>query len=521
MKAPRSTKKLLLLSLSSMSLLLIATHESDISGHTFFATRPHFQSGSPEKESFFKTHSLLKTVPHASTAIEVVGYFSASTNKHGLARYFFPYGKTSLHVIEYKGQTDVEEAAQTTKDVEARHFNIQTNNSSPAFESIISCTPQQKVFGIGFDLKQTLLTWHNCMPKIWLEVSFPLEQVSNKMNLTENVIQPGTGIARDAAGNILIGLDGSERVANMTQAFKQKNWQYGRIDAKHKHHTWGIADIECKFYWMGYCQQRCNFTSYFGLLVPTGTKINKRHAKYVFSPVVGNNHHWGILMGNYLDTNLYESDCASLFLLLNLNNTILFGNKQMRSFDLVGKPWGRYMETYQTYEDAEAASSNSGTSGINVFTKLVNVQPRFQISHALTFQYQYKKFLAEIGYNIYAHHQERVNLYKHLWEDRSALKAVQGSGETTIARTIGKNFPSSVVATTENYIDTIISINDLDLLSATHPTAISNTLYAGLGYDTSVHGHTVSIAFGSSYEFSHYNNVLSRWTAWGKCIFTL
>jgi hypothetical protein len=520
MKATCSTKKLLIFSLSGIYFLLGANHDSDISGHTFFATRPHFQSGSPEKESFFKTHQLLKRVPHSSTAIEIVGYYSTSTDKHGLARYFMPYGKTTLNVREYKNEDDVDEAAQTTKDVEARHFNIQTNSTSPAFESTISFAPEQKICGIGFDIKQTLATWHNCMPKFWFEISFPIEQVSNKMNLTETITQPGTGIARDAAGNILHGLDNSERVANMTQAFKQQNWLYGKIDAGHKHHTWGIADIECKFYWMGYCQQRCNFTSYLGFIIPTGTKINQHHAAYVFSPIVGNNHHWGIMMGNYLDTKLYESNCSSLFLLLNLNNMILFGNKQMRSFDLIGKPWSRYMETYQTYEDAESATAYSGTSGINIFTKWVNVQPRFQISHALAFQYQYKKFLAEIGYNIYARHQERVNLYKHLWEDRSALKAVQGSGQTTLARTIGKNFPSSII-TQENYTDSIISINDLDMLSASHPSAISNTLYAGVGYDTCVHEHTVSWALGVSREFSHYNNVLNRWTTWAKCIFTL
>ena len=53
----------------------------------------------------------------------------------------------------------------------------------------------------------------------------------------------------------------------------------------------------------------------------------------------------------------------------------LFSNHQVRSFDLIGKPWGRYMSTYKTSEEAAFAQTtlneNSGTSGINVFTQCV------------------------------------------------------------------------------------------------------------------------------------------------------
>ena len=60
----------------------------------------------------------------------------------------------------------------------------------------------------------------------------------------------------------------------------------------------------------------------------------------------------------------------------------LFSKKQIRSFDVEGRPWSRYIDVYQSMTQADEAAALGGeagtflsTPGINVFTRPVNVTP--------------------------------------------------------------------------------------------------------------------------------------------------
>lgn len=493
----------------------------DTISHTFFFQRPHFQSGTPERESFFRNDRLFMPENGWGGAMQVVVYGGRSTKGSELAKFFMPFGLCNLGVSEFKLGV-AESDTDRTKDVEARNFNIETQSTTTTFKSRVSFCPRQEVLGIGFDWKQTLWWCNDDRPRGWFEVAFPVERVKTTMGLKETVISDGGGAVNE------IGLDGTPRVGNMTEAFVQSGWKYGKIDNKCRD-VWGVADVEVKFGTAQY-SDCCQLYGYVGFVAPTGTKIDACYASHVFKPVVGNNHHWGFLFGGEMIFDIWES-CSgnqSLQMATDLGGRILASNHQFRSFDLKDKQWGRYQEVYRTLADATAAfdapftsatSMNSGTSGINVFTKCVRVEPRYCADSNTALIYRACGFIAEVGYNLYVREAERICLEK--WDETPAIKSIDGAGAVSLARNIGQNFAASdLTFSTANYQSAVITKFDLNLDSASMPAIIANTLYGALGYEWEGCRVPGFIGFGGSYEFSSVNTTLNRWTAWGKIGFS-
>jgi len=492
----------------------------DSISHTFFFVRPHFQSGSPEREMMFRDDRVNMAEDGCGGTLEIVGYGSATTESCEFAKYFMPFGKTSLNVSEFKANVPSSQLdTDSSKNIEAANFNIATQSATSTFKSTIKFAPKQNVAGIGFAWKQTFW-WCEDKPKAWLEVAFPVEHVRNRMRLSELITSTGGSAAIDSiTGKTQLGLDGAPVVASMTEAFKQSNWKYGKIDNKKCHSKWGVADVEVKLNWSSVNGDCCNMSGYVGFVIPTGTTINAKQAAYMFNSVVGNNHHWGFLFGGHMDFGIWENDNHAVHMKFDAAGRILAKNNQVRSFDLKDKQWGRFLSVYNSFAQATTANTNfdqfSGTSGINVFTKCVSVSPRYTADSNTALVYTYCNWSAELGYNLYVREAEKICLNK--WDETVAIKSVLGDGATSLARNISKNFTGSDLAyDSANFTSSLIKKSDLNLDSASHPAIISNTIYGGLGYDWETCGYPVFLGLGGSYEFSSVNTTTNRWTAWGK-----
>jgi len=523
----RSSLSLLLLTVAGQAAASSAAG-GDTIAHTFFSVRPHFQTASPERVMFFRNDKVDERENKWGGAFQAVVYGGKSINSCRLAEFFMPFGKTALNVYEFD-QTLTDPTGgdlNPAKDIEARNFNIQTVNST--FHSVIEFSPEQEYIGIGFDYMQVL--WRRCdHAQLWLEASFPIERIRNRMGLTERVIDNGGGAVAAA------GLDGAPRVGNMIEAFNQSNWKYGKIAAGTCMTEWGVADVEVKLHWSGHYGESCRLDSFLGFVAPTGSKINACHAGYVFSPVVGNNHHWGFLFGGEIQFNLWECGKHSISSAYDLCGRIFLKNHQIRSFDLEDKQWGRYLEVY-TQPQAITASTfptnpNSGTSGINVFTRKVTVDPRYAADSNTAFIYRYCGLMVEVGYNLYVREAERIcpaepwvttdvaasSIATSVDDNPLAIKSVLGRGSLQQARTIGKNFDGADEPyTTANFEDMQLRQQNADLNSASHPATISNTIYGGVGYEWNVCDVPMFFGLGGSYEFSRVNTTLERWMAFGK-----
>lgn len=486
-----------------------------VSGHTTFSAINPFQGRMPVVVAGFRNDRMEKAECGWGGAAQVVIFGGESFDKSSLAEFFLPFGRSSLRAVEFKQPfATLDNDPNFPKDIEARNFNIVTNvSTTTTFQSELRFCPKQTIFGIGFNYKQAITEKCNGIIGFWFEALTSVQRIKNTMGMHETIITDGGGVALGVDGEPLIGLDGAPVVANMTEAFAQPNWKFGKIIAGCDMDKWGLADIELRIGYNTLECETCHLNSYVGIIVPTG---NKPCPEFVFAPVVGNNKHFGVSFGNNYGFTVLERGCHSLHSEIDTDGRFLFRNHQVRSFDLIDKQWSRYLALYDNQEAAIEASLSedafSGTSGINVFTGCFKVSPRFSfnINTALIYRHECG-FEAEVGYNLFARQAEEVCLKS--WNPEPQVKSVLGLGFTNIAKTIRYNFIGSDIAAADF---TPIPASELNIDSAAHPAVLSNIIYGNLTYNWDDLCHPVFVSVGGDYEFSSINTSLQRWLVWGK-----
>jgi len=471
-----------------------AIYANNSTSHTFFSVRPQWRSDAPEKISFF--HNNLFVDNH--TLFEVSVFGGKSTNSSSLARYFLPFNSCNLRVAEVHFDIDGQAfltPEQKNENLIAQNINIVTQNGN--FFSILSFAPQQTVFGIGLDFKQRLgKRW-------WLEISAPIERIHNTMGMSEKIINDGGGVKLDT-----LGLDNSPVVANGVEAFRQASWKYGKIvDCKEK---WGLADIEAKIGLLFINKETHRFNGYAGILIPTG---NKPKGKVVFEEIIGNNKHFGIMVGDNIGFSYLTKHDFALSVEFDGNYTYLFKNHQVRSFDPVDKSFGRYLSVYSSRAQAALALADglndSGNSGINFFTGTVAVRPRGSADINIACIAEKSGYATECGWNIYARQEEKVCLQQKFPTEIS-VKELFGDGRSNPTRGINTIVRNEDGAYPAGYSP--LTSQDLNMNSASHPAFVSNTFYASLGYKDDCG----FINTGGSYEHNASNSSLNRWLVWAK-----
>jgi hypothetical protein len=296
----------------------------------------------------------------------------------------------------------------------------------------------------------------------------------------------------------------------MTAAFRQKNWRFGKIDNRLNFVREGFADVEVKVGYQARADERIRLYGYAGFIFPTG---NKPTAQFVFEPIVGNNHHYGVLYGSHIGLSAWCKGDHQLAFALDFQTRYLFKNHQRRSFDLKDKEFSRYIATYRTPEQAEEAAVqknvDSGTSGINVFTRRVKVFPGLSVSFLSAFLYTYRCLEIEAGYYFFASQREKVEIQ---WEGLAAVKDVEGEGKTNRARTMKDNFPGAALPFAD--YQPLVG-RDIDANSPANPAVLSYTAYAALGYYLSEGPLPTLLGLGASYEVSASRGI-NQWAMWAK-----
>lgn len=496
-----------------------------ITSHSFFSVRPHFLVGSPERISLFRNNLLQERTKHRA-AFEAVFYGSRTSTEGStkLGKYFLPPASIDncLNIREYNSAKQLADPSNSEdfniqKNIEARNFNIMTKRES--FKSRVCIKPTRSVEGIGFVYKQSLKFNKDNTTEWYLELSLPIEHVRNNMNLKERIIDNGGG------PNLAeIGLNGAPHVGSMIKALDQKSWKHGKI-SKYPLEKYGAADLNIILGYNYHTAPHAQLSSYFGLIVPTG---NKPSAKYMFEPVIGNGHHLGVVTANSIGFSLYNRFGWEVKFRSEMVASYLFNNYQNRSFDLIGKPWGRYLATYKNGVQAAQAnktrSISSGTSGIDMFTGCFKIYPHFYSVFNTAFlfdrSFYHTDITVELGYNLYVRQAENAELIKYGKFNSVAIQGINGAGTTSLARNIRQNFPQAFVTFDENYLS--LSTPEIDIDSVVHPATISNTFYGVLGYSGEYKYGTLTGGLGGSYEFTQVriNNAINRWMAWFKLIST-
>jgi len=270
---------------------------------------------------------------------------------------------------------------------------------------------------------------------------------------------------------------------------------------------------------------------YVGMLIPTGTKVT---SKYLFEPIVGRGKHFGLMFGSAFGCDLWDHETEDRHLRFEVafNSLYLFSKEQLRSFDVkIGgecRPWSRYIDVYVSQEQATQVSALGGaagvltaTPGINVFTRCAEITPGLEFTITPAMVFEWCDFSAELGYSYYARGADEVELCSFP-SGTIAMRSINGDGETMPFQTIDARVEDPSIApatfvTLANYDRSVISINDIDLNSASTPSYYTATLYGALGYSRDYGCYPTMIGIGGSYELTaHTNAGIDRWTLWIK-----
>lgn len=500
----------------------------EATGKTTLAIHPLFVSQQPEMVSGFRSERSHIREDGRGGMFQAVIFGSRTTNGGDLARYFFFNGQKTLSVAEVGPVAG--QAGFGRQDLLAQNFNIFTMNGN--FESTITIEPQQSVIGLGLHDRQSFWKNHDKGRGFWFSFSTSIQHVKNSMNFCEFVVNDGGGV-NEAANEFV--------VANMTEAFAQSDWKFGRICANSSMKKTGLADIEFKIGYEWLQLEPAHMESYLGFVIPTG---NRNEAEFVFEPIIGRGKYFGIMFGSCLGLEIWNNDAGDKSIRYELANhtEVLFKRDQTRSFDLKYKPWSRYLPVYASQEEAAEAAAllptnplhaqNMSTPGINVFTQEVKVTPGLTHDINTAFIFNVRRFQGEVGYNFLAKRAEKVEL-DCPWRPVAALKHFLGAGQTNPIRTIsGSPYYEQVVSSIPvppsgpvplipvplaNYETVVIQEADIDLNTAATPAILTNTLYGTLGFNLTEREYPLFGNIGGSFTFSKNNDAVpQRWVLWAK-----
>ncbi|MDR3550618.1 MAG: hypothetical protein P4L31_04350 [Candidatus Babeliales bacterium] len=513
-------KKLLLLLL--LSVIACKIQANDTTGHTFFYEQPQFHAVLPTKTSLFYDRMEAK-YDGIYGAIQLVPFGSASILPEDITTFFFPFGLSALSAGEFASNT----VKNGTVAIMANYFGVLTqpvdqvygsgtlDTTNLTFESLIRFKPKQTTYGVGLTYKQKIANFDNQDQGWWVQISAPIMGVTNDLGFTETVINAGGGqVPEGFVGSIGDALRGKT-------VFGSKHFKSGKISDE-PITKWGIADIELSVGHDNLCHNDFLRMWYFGLIIPTG---NKPTGEFIFEPIVGNNKHWGLMLGGEYNYTIWTNENEDKRIVFHTiaQSHYLFQNVQRRSFDLIDKQWSRYIWMYP--EQQAEANILDIIPGINVLTRDVKVSPRSSSDTNVSFEFIADcAFMAEAGYGTYYRQTEYVELCCP-FQPGPVIAGFNVDDTTefvtesaaTIRRFLpfqGVTFDTQPGSSTPEIVT--IKNSDIDLRSAAHPCLVSHIIWATAGYRCDGIAYPTFVSLGGAYEFSADNNALTRYTIWGK-----
>lgn len=374
----------ILMSILSCMLFLPATPADDClyergESRTFLYTHPAY-ANLPIRQSLW--HTFINDLDNEHKAVwQIITVGAQSFSQSKTARYFL-FGCKQELLIAGDQSPDA-----FIRDVRAEWLGI----NNPKFSGILTLSPRQEQIGIILDYNLSFAQFEcaHWLKDYWLTIEIPIFSVKNNMGITQQgVINQGTQFPHD-----------------IIEAFNQPEWRYAKIKPTSTT-TIGACDISMRL-GKTYLSEKGNEVSFYsGFSIPAGPQQN---AEYLFDSYLGNNGHFGILSGVNFQIRLNrDPSCYEICWFLDLEALFLIHNTQSRTFDLVGKPWSRYL-----LFNKKNGTPNDNIPGVNILTHPVTVRPFDIVDFATGIRVIGDYFEIEMGYGIWGHSDEWVNLDKH------------------------------------------------------------------------------------------------------------
>ncbi len=460
----------------------------EYTSQTFMYTHPITHNIAAYKDIW---HSLVYTQAPDSTAFQIIGIGQGSNYNHNVVRYFLFDKKTSL---TFRGD-DAPDARY--RDVRSEWFGINNDN----FAADLTLNPKQNQLGFFVNVYQPLDTFfnHPFFDDWWLEVRVPFVLVDNNIGLIQtNLHNPGTA-------------QGPEDVI---QAFNQPLWKFGRMGIPKTRA--GIADISFLLGSTYLSNGFDEFAYYSGFSIPIRGSTDNH---YIFDSVMGNNGHVSYDGGVNLQVGLNcDTDCYVAAWFLNLEVHWLFQNRQCRTFDLMDKPWSRYL-----YYNKKDGLPNQNVSGVNVLTRECKIRPYAMCEFNTGWRWITDSLEANVSYSLWGHGTEGIQLlcpFEEEWGIAGVgpLSPQQPGLAASASNSTIKNLAPNDVDPDGNPIFVTVKASDLNIRSVQSRSAIAHRINASIGFHSFGSYADGFLGFGGYYEWPqpHFTSTLQVWGLWAK-----
>lgn len=452
---------------------------------------------------------------------QITGFYQATTNDGDLAKYFLFNNKNPVTIQRSAVAPDT--TISTVQDLDLGYL-IHDNKSTSAKSATISLDPQQTAWGLRFDYHQDL---DKILKGLYLKASLPVVHVENDLKINvvsadsfaDNTVGAGTGPTVKAT--LLNYLNGSfENAATAGGAETNKQSKLANAKILGSQADTGVADIDIA---VGYkfLNKECYYAAIaLSCIIPTGEEAD---GVVAFDALVGNGKHFGLGGDLMAQSRVWGDYCHNLKIDLWMKYRFLFENSEKRTLGLktggVSRNWGQYYQLVKA-GTADVTTGTALTPAANVTTLNVNVTPGSQFDGVLGLSYNNEGFTFNFGYNMYFREEEDVEI-KDTFADNVYAIAARNYDTTKAAAAGSATFPlgAGINDVTDGGTvvpSTVLTVNNLDVESATTPSQFTHSLYGGLGYIFKEWESPLMLGIGGKYEWPTTNAAFEQWNFWGK-----
>lgn len=447
-----------------------------------------------------------------SYGMEQASWHNIVYNKHshGIALQAFVYAQKSIPDATASQYFLFDNLNQLTVQSDATTYNVETFNrdilgawigieGSTPFSQSFSLTPQQSQYGVTLAFSQDLSKYVEVayLRNSSFTVSLPIVHIKNQL-----VFQGDSRILEAFQGINTIQAQDPSLYTNLNDS-----WEYLVLDDQVQEAT-QVSDLKLQFASKYESDDDVQVATTTFAIFPLGSSVSNR---VLLQPAFNYNGHivWGAGITFQFPLLRSEDRLTRICFFTGLENKFLIGNNQDRTVEIIGKPYSRFMQLYDRYQ-------NGLVPAVNAFTRNCYVEPFNLINFIAGLRYKQEQSIGEIGYELWGHDTERITINdNNLWQDnRYGIANINGDGilDPTIQTASGSTI-NYVLADTEN---TYIKTRDLNTLTAAARATLVHRAYMSLGLGRKT--ETVDFFFNVALYMEIVQNdaAFSNWGGWAK-----
>lgn len=420
----------------------------------------------------------------------VSGFYSESTNKKALGKYFGVNDKDSFDAVW--GTAANGDATNTVNAAFLVHDDTEGGQAAPRHSATVTLAPKTISYGMEFAYVQCL---GKILEGLHLAITLPVERVENNMNLTAANKQGA--VAADLVTKFLAGTLANANGTNINPGYISAGADHsGQNQLKNalingKQGATGIADIEAVLGYDFVRNEDWTAGLNIGLLIPTG---NSATGKYAFEPIYGNGGHWELGFGGRVDGKLWRDGDQTIGLHLGADYRYGFQANETRTLSItkdgIQNNWNQYFLAGVNGQPAPTEAPFANTQ-----TVPVSVTPNSALRANLGLHYGNGGFL----FGAY---------YAPAWKQAETVKVTPTVAANTVVVALTQATNANIGAAVAGVA---FDASNVNADSSKRPAQLAHRLGADMGYTFKEWEYPVALGLGGHYELANDNATVENW----------